>query len=157
MTSTARRWQMIDRIFIGGIVVLAAALVWRFPSVYQKIFESEKQDSSRREETFQPPMEPLFESVRHLWTARDIFQSSGTPASAPAAQSAQPAPVDFAQMYRITGIVLGDQPTAIIENVGTESTLFLTVGDALGEAVITDIQENRVLLDHQGQTVELRS
>ncbi len=55
----------------------------------------------------------------------------------------------------LMGIVKGDNPQAIIEDKKGQKSYFLNKGDAIGEATISDIFENKVIIDINGKQYEL--
>ena len=70
-------------------------------------------------------------------------------------QTAPPA-VDLDQVFNLVGIVIEqDNPQAIIEDLESGETVFMTTGDKLGEATLKRILEDRVIFQSRGQEVEL--
>ena len=62
----------------------------------------------------------------------------------------------LASRLTLTGVISGDPPQAIIEDSQTQKTYFVTVGQALAEgAVLDQVLDNRVILDFQGEKIEL--
>jgi type II secretory pathway component PulC len=55
----------------------------------------------------------------------------------------------------LTGIVSGEPPQAIIEDTQTQKTYFLVAGQAIEDAVLEQVLENRVILDLHGEKIEL--
>jgi len=51
--------------------------------------------------------------------------------------------------------MLDKDPKAIIEDKKINQTLFLSVGDKINGAAVLEIQENKVILDFDGQKIEL--
>jgi len=159
--TTDSRWLWINRVLSVIVVMMLAALIGRYQVLRQKYVLPAAAGSAGKLKAQDVPVMALssrsFDDVRGIFTSRNIFQPSGSPETAVVAEEiAAPAP-DFSQMYRIAGIVLGDQPTAIVENIQNATTVFLTVGDSLDNAVVKEIRQDRVILDVDGQIVELKS
>ena len=55
----------------------------------------------------------------------------------------------------LVGIVIDQKPIAIIEDLQTQETLFLSAGDHIREAVIEEIKKNTVVLKYKGEHIEL--
>ena len=84
------------------------------------------------------------------------FSSGAFPggAGSPAPPSATAKAV--AARLTLTGIVPGTPAQAIIEDTQTQKTYFLSVGQAVVEgAVLEQVLDNRVVLDLQGEKIEL--
>jgi len=56
----------------------------------------------------------------------------------------------------LLGIIRGDNDQAIIEDKTLKKTFFLYKGDLLGELKVYDIKESAVILDYQGEKIELK-
>jgi len=56
----------------------------------------------------------------------------------------------------LLGIVTGDDDQAIIEDKTVNKTLFLYKGDNIKEFIIFDIKESSVILEHEGEKIELK-
>ncbi|MGE5308239.1 MAG: hypothetical protein ACM3OC_04075 [Deltaproteobacteria bacterium] len=55
----------------------------------------------------------------------------------------------------LLGIVSGDVPQAVIENKKDQQTYYLTKGQFIDEMRVSDIQENKVILEYKGKHAEL--
>lgn len=55
----------------------------------------------------------------------------------------------------LLGIVSGENPQAIIEDKNTQKTYYLNKGEFIGEFQVMDIREGKIILDFNGQVVEL--
>lgn len=63
--------------------------------------------------------------------------------------------IDLAEKYQVVGILVDQQPQAILQDKTTKDTVFLSVGDKLDGAVIDQIVEGKIILLLNGQAVEL--
>ncbi len=61
------------------------------------------------------------------------------------------------QTLKLVGIVLDNNPEAIVEDIASKQTLFLRVGDRYKEAVVEDIREGQVIFNYNGQQVVLKN
>ncbi len=88
--------------------------------------------------------------------ARDIFESPWEKALGDnnADQQSSPA-LDFTKELKLVGIVLDKDPKAIIEDLRSNQTLFLSKGEKIGEAVLSEIQEGKVIFLYNDEKVEL--
>ena len=115
---------------------------------------SETRPSS--EEPFDVDQEPMSGGLRAT-AGRPLFQPTISPArgsSAPAALSQEAK--TLAGRLNVIGLVDGDPPQAIIEDSQTQKTYFVSVGQQVTEGlVVSEIRQNRVMLDLDGQTIEL--
>lgn len=90
---------------------------------------------------------------------RDIFSFNPNPAAPPIATAgpvvaAAQIPPLFANL-KLVGIVLDENPQAIVKDPQTNKTFFLYPGGNFNEAVVKEIREGKVVFEYQGQIVEL--
>ncbi len=108
-----------------------------------------------------PPLSPesIGGGLRATVAGRPLFQpvmatSSGLPSRQPGAMSGEAKAL--AGRLNVIGLVDGDPPQAIIEDTQTQKTYFVAAGQQVTEGlVVTEIRGNRVVLDLNGQTIEL--
>lgn len=62
---------------------------------------------------------------------------------------------NITQKLRVVGIILDSNPEAILEDLEKKESLFLHKGDRIRDAVIEDIQEGKIILKYEDQTIEL--
>ena len=62
---------------------------------------------------------------------------------------------EFIKGLEVVGIVLDGNPQVIIEDGQAKTTWFLHKGDRLRQGFVEDIQEKKVILNHQGQRLEI--
>ncbi|MBF0384499.1 MAG: hypothetical protein HQL27_01380 [Candidatus Omnitrophica bacterium] len=63
---------------------------------------------------------------------------------------------DLAKRLRVVGIVLDDSPKAIIEDLSTKETLFISKGEKFGEAVLKEVTDGEVIFVYNGEKVILK-
>ncbi|MBU4589584.1 MAG: hypothetical protein KKG01_01515 [Candidatus Omnitrophica bacterium] len=56
----------------------------------------------------------------------------------------------------LLGIITGEDNQAIIEDKKTKKTQFLYKGDSIGDLKVIDIKDSEVMLDYNGERIELR-
>lgn len=107
------------------------------------------------------PQPKLFTDYAQTFSQRDLFMSAlqraqaGT-VTAPA-PDAPPAPpvLDLAQNFKLVGIILDNDPKAVVEDVRNQRTLFLSHGDQLEGAVLKEIRDGKVIFMLNDQRLEL--
>lgn len=163
---TERAWFLVNRILMVVVVMMLAGLAWRYKVLQEAGVETPVVMGVPKpsfSEVSVPAPQPSFDEIRSTFSSRNVFQVPAPPQPVEEVPLAEVEAevvvpkVDLNQQYRIVGVALGAQPTVIIENIQTSSTMFLGIGDKLDEAVVKEILENRVILELNGQKVELKS
>jgi hypothetical protein len=62
---------------------------------------------------------------------------------------------DIKKNFALLGIITGDSNQAIIEDKTIKKTFFLYKGDTIGDMKVEDIKNNMVILDCQGEKIQL--
>ena len=100
-----------------------------------------------------PPMPetapPPLEVYQAQFNKRDLFER-------PLEQVAVNASVDLTKRYKLVGIVLGEKPEAIVEDLTSRNTLFIHEGEMLDAVQVKKIEEGHVILLQEGLEVELK-
>jgi hypothetical protein len=86
---------------------------------------------------------------------KELFKSSVLQGQETQTTALAPTINEMSANLILLGIVLDEQPQAIIEDSKTKKTYFLYKGDNIGEIKVEDIQENKVVLSYQGEKIEL--
>jgi hypothetical protein len=105
------------------------------------------------------PPQPAFSSYAEVFAQRDLFGNPGSVAQVDEVKNEAilPSPArDLSQDYKLVGILLDKNPTAVIENLQDGHTLFLPQGGNLDNGVLEQIEEGRVIINFDGQRLELR-
>ncbi len=63
---------------------------------------------------------------------------------------------DLVKDYRLKGVVLLNEPEAILEDARTQKSIFLKTGDHLGELTVKEIKEGKIVLKYYGEEKELQ-
>ncbi len=137
------------------LVLVAVQLARPVPSVTPRIVPSEASSASGGEEALLSPLPSLSESASQLlFTSPAIAGSSGGGPALPAGPS-QTGKL-LASRLTLMGIMSGEPPQAIIEDSETKKTYFVTTGQAVTEgATLEQVLDNRVILDLNGEKIEL--
>ena len=91
-------------------------------------------------------------TARPVFTAPVATRAPSTGASSAPSQDAKA----LAGRLTLTGIITGDPPQAIIEDSETKKTFFVSPGQVVVDGAVVDrVSENRVVLNLQGEKVEL--
>ena len=98
---------------------------------------------------------PSFDAYIQIFASRDIFEA---PQEVPAELVAggQSSVAAWGAGYRLVGIIVDDNPRAVVEISNPRGVQFLSVGERLGDAVLEKIEEYAVSFRYQGQLVQLK-
>jgi hypothetical protein len=81
---------------------------------------------------------------------RRIFNNvSGSAQGSGPAQAV--ANADLVKQINLVGIISGDEPQAIVEDKNAQKTYYVAKGQSIGEIIIEDIQEGKVIVSYKGQ------
>ncbi len=108
------------------------------------------------------PVPGDFEADRALFESRDIFavpheKKIITPVQTmPTPEPSKTPEFDLSQEFNLVGIVIdADRPQAVVERIQDRETIFLTVGDKLGEATLKEILPDRIIFRSGGNEIKL--
>lgn len=125
------------------------------PSFQTQITEDISSLSGKGEESPVPAIETRsFESYKQMMAGRDVFQ-------APWEKPVQEVPAsnvsaaELAKHLKLVGILLDKDPKAIVEDLGTQQTFFVSPGEKIGNAVVGEIRQDKVILIFGQEKVEL--
>ena len=100
-----------------------------------------------------PDVKPLA-IYQQTVSARDIFELPWEKETV--TESADPSTSqDLSQQIKVVGIMLDRDPKAIIEEISSAQTFFMSKGEHVGNAVVEDIQEDKVIFIYNNKKVEL--
>lgn len=63
---------------------------------------------------------------------------------------------ELAKDYRLKGIIILDEPEAILEDARTQKSTFVKIGDKVGELTVKEIKEGSLVLSYYGEEKEMR-
>lgn len=98
-----------------------------------------------------------FDSYSPAFAERDIFKTDAEKileaAQVPAAEIGSN--TTWGQGYQLSGVIVDQEPRAVIRVLSPLGTQVLSVGDKLDGAELIKIEENQVLFKYQNQTITL--
>jgi hypothetical protein len=144
--------KIILLLFIASSFYLAAVFI--SPLIYSERIELPQVQAERpaalpqEAKQNKQPLEYYLSAVE----GRDIFvkQSSHSGEAVPGAAAA-----DLIKDMSLVGIISGADPQAIIEDKKLLKTYYLRKGQTLGELQVEDIQEGKIIINHNGEKFEL--
>ena len=155
-------FKTVNRILFFIIPILVVLLCVEYYIVKQKSdlqaqqalvrAAKEEKEASRKTDTA-PGVDKPMDVYLSRFGERDIFMA---PWEKPQDQnSAATAIAPLSEELKVTGIVLDNNPQAIVEDVKTEQTYFLSTGDTVKNAKVLEIKEDRVIFEYNNSKVEL--
>lgn len=95
-----------------------------------------------------------FDFYKPAMEGRDIFQA---PWEKPAQEVSAPnaSAAELTKQLKLVGILLDKDPKAIVEDLGTHQTFFVSPGEQIGNAVVGEIRPDKVILIFGQEKVEL--
>ncbi len=158
-----RPWPWV-RLAVGGLgTVLVAEIVWlaiqvtrpTAPITFPNPPPSLQREPPRQVESPKDDLPSLEASA-----SGPLFAAPPVVAASPKLPTPRPGPSNAAKQLasRLTlmGIVSGNPPQAIIEDSQTKKTYFVTTGQAVVEGALLDqVLDNRIILDLDGEKIEL--
>lgn len=112
------------------------------------------------EESNNRPAEFYLRAVRGKKLFRTLREEVRAPVAAkPDVPAAPPVPVktlaELAEDLMLVGVAESDQPQAIIVNKKSQKTYYLSAGQRIGEIRILSVQQDRVVLGFNDETLDL--
>lgn len=96
-------------------------------------------------------------AVRPLADYEEAFQKNSLFGAGPNSFSVLKSSIsELLKDYRLKGVVLGNEPEAILEDARTQRSVFVKQGASLGELTIKSIQEGAVVFVYYGEEKELK-
>lgn len=159
--------RLAIRILMGLSVVFSVFILVKYGrAIFQEIkvpavVVDPDPDGQVSPETSSEPIEeavdlsvPAFESYRPAMEGRDIFQAPWEKPVVETAASGDSAS-ELIQQLKLVGILLDNDPKAIIEDLTTQQTFFLSSGEKIRDAVVEEIREDKVILGLAQEKIEL--
>lgn len=115
-------------------------------------------DSTRQSPAWRAPLGVVeakpFEFYAGKIEGRDVFEA---PWEKPALDSQAPADpaLGLSKRLKVVGILLDEDPKAIIEDLETKQTFFLSPKERMGDIVVDEIREDKVIVIFNEEKVEL--
>ncbi|MEW5895344.1 MAG: hypothetical protein AB1650_06280 [Candidatus Omnitrophota bacterium] len=102
--------------------------------------------------------ETSFDDYADIFNGREIFQSVLKDSSVIQTAPVKSADYDngfMAGEYKIVGILINQEPQAVVEKRKDRSSFFLSVGDEVDGAIVEEIHPGRVVFSSRGNRIEL--
>ena len=135
-------------------LVLSAALLLWIPidgiSIYLGGVRTVRSRPVKREE----PVKKA-ESREFYLSNFDRSALFGAAAMGTGAASLQASLAELTKDYRLQGVILTDEPEAIIQDARTQKTIFVKKGGQLGDLTVKEIKEGTAVLGYLGQEIKL--
>jgi hypothetical protein len=143
--------------YIGSHIFLFKPAGDNFLSLEAAKVEDEKESASALETA--PPLKP-FSEYAQAFNERDLFlsalQRAQTQAiAAPPEAAVAPPGFDLSQNFRLVGIIVDNDPRAVVEDVRNQRTLFLSYGDNIEGAILKEIRDGKVIFTLNDRQIEL--
>ncbi len=144
--------RVLQTLFILIISTMATDQVFLVFKFHSPVHEMIKSTSPREELLRTTPHEPVGSYLEAI-SEKNLFGISYQSET----RSVRKASIDeLAKDLRLKGIAVFDSSEAIFENASTRQTLFLKVGDKIGELKVEKILKETVILSSQSEKKELR-
>lgn len=143
-------------IFIGVIAYLGWE-IFKLKEESNLSVASEIAEVSLPQEQLKTEEEPLkpYSYYSQEIGKKELFKASVLQGQEKELTSSAPTIRDLSADLILLGIVLDNQPQAIIEDKKAKKSYFLYKGDVIGEMKVDEIMEGKVILSYQGEKIEL--
>lgn len=137
-----RIFTKINVVLIGLILVILAVFLFNFFTFRREDPELEVYLPNNKMEVL--PVQPDFDAnieadLSQLIKKDEPLTSKETPKN-----------------FTVLGIITGEDNQAVIEDKDAGKTFFLYKGDSIGDYKVFEIKDNAVILDYNGEKVELK-
>ncbi len=153
--------KLTNRLLVVPILALAGTIAVNYFSARDNEPASENKEPKAKKKKehnikidLTLPKQRPFSYYQKKFEERDIFLS---PWDKPQDSSAAPAAVeqDLREKFTLVGIILDQDPKAVVEDNASHETYFLSKGDSVADASVEAIEESRVIFLFNGERVEL--
>jgi len=150
--------KIIFLIFGASCIYLIISFIYPLVGFKENKLPQIKQENTseteREPEQKSKPYEFYLEGIKN----RQIFGSTAT--AAPVQEKEKPVVIsaesaDLIKNINLVGIIAGENAQAVIEDKKIQKTYYLTKGQFMGEFQVEDIQDGKVILNYNGQRLEL--
>jgi len=151
--------RFLNRLLLVVIVLVAAYISMRYFVMERDETQvaQEGAETKEGEETVKaiskPQKQKPFEVYQDVMSRRNVFISPWEKGGGQLTTGE--VPHDLSRQVRIVGIVLDKDPKVIVEDIVNKQTVFLSPGERIGNAVVEEIQEGKVIFLFNDEKVEL--
>lgn len=153
-------WDRLVMFFLVLIVLISGYIIFGVISGPSSVLPDTDEQVAVRADQSDPISQPMpsFEEYASVFLSRDIFktdeerlmQESAVP------QVDSSTLLGWGGQYHLVGVIVDQDPRAIIQVMDPPAIQFLKIGDSLGEAVLTKVEENGAWFRYQEQQVQLK-
>ncbi|MFH0858172.1 MAG: hypothetical protein V1842_01320 [Candidatus Omnitrophota bacterium] len=145
--------RVIWIVFILGSIYLFYLLIYPL-SAFKKNTLSQTAESGSAEISLELDRQKKpIDFYRQEIARRPIFNSAREPAAGQGPVSG--VDMNLTKDINLVGIISGEPTQAIIEDLKTKRTYYVTKGQFIGELKVDDIQKGKIILNYNGQRYEL--
>lgn len=140
-----------------AFIIAGAYLLWNLiypftalkntPLVKPQLKETAQRNLNLKDDARRP-----IEFYRQELSGRQIFGGAQEGAAGGPASGVN---VDLTKDINLVGIISGEPAQAVIEDVKTKKTYYLSRGQFIGELRVDDIQDGKIIINYHGQKYEL--
>lgn len=151
-------WGSVDRLVGILAILLLVFIVFKYMKIKDQnlVVDATRNfadlKSDVRSLVFRKPND--FSAFKDTFESRDVFLAPWEKKEDMQNVAGEQVP-ELAGKYKILGIVLDQNPQAIISDIESSQTFFVSVGDEIGGAKVESIQETKVIFLYNGAKVEL--
>lgn len=153
----SQRLKPINRLLIISLVLISAYLVYYVLNPQSQLSSSTGTNFDKDADNldFRPPSQTgPFEATQVILAERDLFES---PWEKPTdIESAGQMGGELSDQLQLIGILLDQDPKAVVFQLSTKETSFLSKGDKISDAVLDEILEDRVIFIYNEEKVEMK-
>lgn len=102
-------------------------------------------------ETSKQAREP-FASYQAVFDKNTLFGAVAANASTPVLKASI---AELVKDYRLKGVILTAEPEAIVEDARTQKTVFVKVGQQVGDLTVKEIKDGMMVLSYLGEEIKL--
>lgn len=144
--------RIIAAVFVVSCFYLAASFIYPLFSKKERFLEIAPEVKS---ELTKEPLQEAKPYEFYLQGVKGKKVFSTTTAVEKERPSVSASTAESSKGFNLIGIISGENPQAIIEDKASGKTYYLNEGQFIGEFCAEDIQEDKVILDRNGQKLEL--
>ncbi|RMF56147.1 MAG: hypothetical protein D6748_14195 [Calditrichaeota bacterium] len=147
------RTLLISAILLTGIAI---TFVWRESTLLKEKKILPTAERIVKTQQHPQPRVQRTSSLASLVKRQNIFVDNGQMGSTTGLSTVNASEVPgIAQRFTLLGVMMGDTPKAIVRENISNNSMFLTVGNRLGNYIIKEIFSDRIILEDNGERLEL--
>jgi type II secretory pathway component PulC len=151
-----KNFLSLQKIIVFSFIVSGAYLIISliYPLIFLKKIELPTVTQGKTREVKIAPSEEIkpYDFYKEAVGNRKIF---GGALSQEASIPASSANIDIMKDINLVGIITGDNPQAVIEDKKTQKTYYVNKGQFIGEVLVENILEGKIIVSYKGQRYEL--